>query len=215
MSRLRAQIAVAFLLCAGASAPALNPPTPLTPLILNGSGLSGAASALAAPGQSASAQSAPPDGAAQATATMQTFTSADGRFSVLLPGTPKQETQQVSLQGGGASTLYEFSVDLENDNVTYMVMYNDYPANYANEAPQTTLARTRDGAAKDKTLTSDTAIDLNGVPGRAFTLTDKDGWLYSVHQFLNGKRLYQLIEVNSKDHPATLTDQFMNSFRMF
>jgi hypothetical protein len=145
---------------------------------------------------------------------MQTFTAADGRFSVLLPGTPKQESQTIDLKGGGTTTLYQFWVELENNNVTYMVMYNDYTGDYANGAPQTTLATTRDGAVNGKTLTSDVEINLNGVPGRAFTATDSTGYNYSVHQFLAGKRLYQLIVVGNKDHPATLTDQFMNSFRI-
>ncbi len=157
--------------------------------------------------------SAPPE-ATQATAAMQTFTSADGRFSVLLPGTPKQQSQQIALRGGASSTLYQFWVDLEDGSVTYMVMYNDYPSNYANDGAANVLARTRDGAANGKTLTSDVAINLNGVPGRAFTITDNDGWNYAVHQFFDGKRLYQLIVVFGKDHPATLTGQFMSSFRI-
>jgi hypothetical protein len=143
---------------------------------------------------------------------MQPYTSNDGRFTVQFPaGTIKQDTQPVTLQGSDSSTLYEFWVELEDNNVSYMVMYNDYPPNYANDSAANVLVRTRDGAVKDKTLTSDTAINLNGVPGRAFTCSD-DKWNYSVHQFLKGKRLYQLIVVSGKDHPATLTDQFMNSF---
>jgi len=58
-------------------------------------------------------------------------------------------------------------------------------------------------------------IDLNWVRGRAFTPVGKDGQSFSVHQFLNGKRFCQLIVVNRRDHPATLADQFMNSFRIF
>jgi hypothetical protein len=145
---------------------------------------------------------------------MQTFNSTDGRFSVLLPGTPQQDSQTINLKGGGTTTLYQYWVEIDNNTITYMVMYNDYSAEYANGNAQAVLATTRDGAVKGKTLTSDVEFDLNGVPGRAFTASDDNGWNYSVHQFLNGKRLYQLIAVGTKDHPATLTDQFMNSFRM-
>jgi len=142
------------------------------------------------------------------------YNSTDGRFGVTFPGgTVKQDTEQVSLQGSDSSTLYEFWVELDGGNVSYMVMYNDYPSNYANDGAANVLGRTRDGAVKGKTLTSDVAIDLNGVPGRAFTCHD-DKWNYSVHQFLNGKRLYQLIVVSNTDHPATATDEFMNSFRI-
>ncbi|MGB9406206.1 MAG: hypothetical protein WCA89_01655 [Terracidiphilus sp.] len=144
---------------------------------------------------------------------MQPFTSTDGRFSILFPGIPKQDSQTVQLKGGGSTTLYQFWVELDNNNVSYMFMYNDYSSDYANDAPQTVLASVRDGSVNGKTLTSDVAIDLNGVPGRAFTATDSN-YNYAVHDFLAGKRLYQLIVVSSKDHPATLTDQFMNSFRI-
>lgn len=145
---------------------------------------------------------------------MQSFTSNEGRFTVQFPGTTKRDTAAVPLQGSDASTLYEFWVELDDNSVSYMVMYNDYPEGYATGAPQDILATVRDGSLKNKTLTSDEEISLNGVPGRAFVASDKDGWIYTVHQFLSGKRLYQLLVVCNKDHPATLTSQFMNSFRI-
>lgn len=159
-----------------------------------------------------STQSAVP--APPAVTGMLSFTSAEGRFSAELPGTPQQAAKPLTLQGGGASTLHQFWVDLDNDNVTYMVIYNDYPADYASASPQELLQTMRDGVVREKTLTSDVPMELFGVPGRAFTALDKDGWQYAVHQFLNGTRLYQLIVVNSKDHPAARTEQFMNSFRI-
>ncbi|HEV2132722.1 MAG TPA: hypothetical protein VGR47_00530 [Terracidiphilus sp.] len=145
---------------------------------------------------------------------MQPFTSAEGRFSIDLPGTPQQSAKPLALQGGGASTLHQFWVDIENDNITYMVIYNDYPPDYATASPEELLQTMRDGVVRDKKLTSDVPIDLYSTPGRAFTALDKDGWQYAVHQFLDGSRLYQLIVVNNKDHPAARTEQFLNSFRI-
>lgn len=163
--------------------------------------------------QQAVPSTTPPADATQATTTMQPFTSSDGRFSVLMPGSPKQESEQIAHKDGGSWTLYEFTVSLENDYVVYMITYSDYDCAIGD--PQTCLAQVRDGAVSGKTLTSDVAIDLNGVPGRAYTVTDKDGWNYTIHSLLSGKRLYQLIVTSSKDHPATLTEQFLNSFRIF
>jgi hypothetical protein len=145
----------------------------------------------------------------------QSFSSPAGRFSALFAGTPKQDSQTIQLKGGGSTTLYQFWVELENNNISYMIMYNDYTADYANGDPQSVLVTTRDGAVSGKTLLSDAVINLNGVPGRAFTATDPNGWNYTVHQFLKGKRLYQLIVVSTAAHPATLTDQFMSSFSMW
>lgn len=175
----------------------------------------GATAAIAAvpPQQEAKTASAAPS-ASQAADSMQPFTSAEGRFSVDLPGAPQQVAKPLALQGGGASTLHQFWVDIDNDNITYMVIYNDYPADYATAAPEELLETMRDGVVRDKRLTSDVPIDLYGTPGRAFTAIDKDGWQYAVHQFLDGSRLYQLIVVNSKGHPAATTEHFLNSFRI-
>lgn len=145
---------------------------------------------------------------------MQPYSSSDGRFSVQFPGTEvKHDTQSISLQGSDTSTLYEFWTESADQNVSYMVMYNDYPAQYANDSSDAVLARTRDGATKGKTLVSDMAISLNGVPGREFTAKD-DNWNFTVRQFINGKRLYQLIVVSKPTAPATQTSDFLNSFKI-
>lgn len=167
--------------------------------------------AVPAPRQAAAAT---PAAASSPDTVMQPFTSAEGRFSIDLPGTPQQSAKPLSLQGGGASTLHQFWVDIDNDNITYMVIYNDYPPDYATASPEELLQTMRDGVVRDKKLTSDVPIDLYSTPGRAFTALDKDGWQYAVHQFLDGSRLYQLIVVNNKDHPAARTEQFLNSFRI-
>ena len=177
-------------------------------------------------------------GQSASTAPMQFFTSSEGHFSVMMPGTPVQNTEQAKLSGDASIDIHEFTISLANDNISYLVMYNDYPAGYAEDAPEAVLARTRDGAVKTKTLNSDQAIELpvsaapdsanakdagdQGrptasavVPGRAFTSTDSDGYFYSVRQYLRGKRLYQLIVVANKGYTASQTDEFMNSFKIF
>jgi hypothetical protein len=145
---------------------------------------------------------------------MQPYTSTDGRFTVNFPQAEvKQDSSTVTLQGTDTTTLHQFSVELANGQVSYMVMYNDYPAGYATGDPQTVLAATRDGALDKKTLLSDTVISLNGVPGREFTAKD-DTWNYTVRQYLQGQRLYQLIVVSSSASPATQTSDFMTSFKV-
>ncbi|MGH9591142.1 MAG: hypothetical protein ACRD25_12160, partial [Terracidiphilus sp.] len=141
-----------------------------------------AANAQAAPAEQQGAPSAQPVVPALPAVTgMQAFSSAAGRFSVELPGAPKASAKPLTLQGGGASTLHQFWVDIDSDNITYMVIYNDYPADYASASPQELLQTMRDGIVRDKTLTSDVPMELFGVPGRAFTAMDKDGWQYAVH----------------------------------
>ncbi len=145
---------------------------------------------------------------------MHPYTSTDGRFTVdFPPGEVKLNAETLSFKDGTKGTIYEFSVELAGGNISYMVMYNDYSATQANGDPQTVLANTRDGAVAGKTLLSDMAISLNGVPGREFTAKD-DTWNYTVRQYLSGKRLYQLIVVSNNDHPATQISQFLDSFKI-
>jgi len=145
---------------------------------------------------------------------LQPYTSTDGRFTVSFPQAEvKQDTEQAKFKDGGSTPLYEFWVEVDGGNVSYMVMYNDYPADYANDGADAVLARTRNGAVGSKTLLSDMAINLNGVPGREFTVKD-DKWNFTVRQFLSGKRLYQLIVVSNPDHPAAQTSDFLNSFKI-
>ncbi len=145
---------------------------------------------------------------------MQPYTSTDGRFTVNFPqGSVSQSTDPITFKDGTSGTMNEFSVEENGGNVAYMVMYNDYRADQANGDPQTVLANTRDGAVSGKTLLSDMAISLNGVPGREFTAKD-DKWNYTVRQFISGKRLYQLIIVSNPDNPATQISDFLNSFKI-
>lgn len=145
---------------------------------------------------------------------MHQFLSPDGRCSLMMPGIPQYQSEQVPLKTGENVQMNEYYIELENKNVSYMLMYNDYPPDVANLTADVMLERFRDGAVSGKTLLTDEAINLNGVPGRAFTSRDKDGWLYDVHQFFVNKRLYQLIIVTNKDYTATYRDAFMNSFQI-
>jgi hypothetical protein len=152
---------------------------------------------------------------AQTTASpMQEFKGPDGHFSIMIPGTPSYESQDVPLQGGAKAQMNEWYVETDNHNISYMLMYNDYPPAYANGAPADMLIKFRDGATADKTLLSDAPISLGNVAGRAFTTKDKDGWLYDVHHFFLNKRLYQLIIVTAPGYTAQYRDAFMNSFKI-
>ena len=65
-----------------------------------------------------------------------------------------------------------------------------------------------------KTLLTDAVIDLDGIPGRSYAIIDSKGYKYSIHEFMDGTRFYQLSVITPKGYTATQTDQFMNSFRI-
>lgn len=141
------------------------------------------------------------------------YTSAAGRFTINFPpGNVEPSTQQVPA-GGASLTQYIFAVEADNGGTAYMASYVDYSA--ALSDGMAALERSRDGFAQAVkcTVTSDMAFDLNGVPGRAFTCANSD-FHFSAHAFVQGNRLYQILVVSKPDHPATYSDEFLNSFRI-
>jgi predicted Zn-dependent protease len=95
----------------------------------------------------------------------------------------------------------------------YVVIYEDFPPSYTKGAPQDFLAARRDTFMKGKTLLSDKAIDLNGIPGREYKASD-DQQNYTVRLFLQGSRLYTLFVVSPKGATATQASQFLDSFKI-
>jgi hypothetical protein len=150
---------------------------------------------------------------AAADPSLQRFVSPEGRFSVLMPGTPTSQVVPVPLGPGKTANLFEFSVALENGDVRYLVTYNDYAPDMSVGSPEATLEAYRNGIAIGKTLLSDKAIALNGVPGRAFTAQSLDGH-YDVQAYYTGNRLYVLIVITKADHRASDRDAFMDSFQI-
>jgi hypothetical protein len=123
-------------------------------------------------------------------------------------------SEDIHLKNDETTVLHEFSASTDNDNASYIVMYNDYAPDVVSDGAQAVLQRTEGGAVAGKTRLSDEVIDLHGVPGRAYTAVDSDGYNYSVHEFLAGTRFYQLIVTTSKDHTASHLDEFMSSFNI-
>jgi hypothetical protein len=144
----------------------------------------------------------------------QPYTSEAGRYSVQFPGTPTESSSEISLGTSGTTTLYQALLD--QGSVSYLVAWCDYPAGYLDSDPQTALAGFRDNLVKAEkgTLTSDDAIDLNGVPARAFVITGQDGSTFSVHDVLSGQRLYQVVVTAGSGSTAAGADDFLNSFRV-
>ena len=131
--------------------------------------------------------------AASAQTEMKEYVSAEGRFRVLMPGTPTIETQNVTYADSNASaTMYMASVDL-GDDATYAVSYYDYPPGVANGTPEQILAQARDASISGKTLVWDVPIALGRVPGRAYRAVLGDGNVMEFRIYLVGQRLYSMV----------------------
>ena len=149
---------------------------------------------------------------------LKQFVSQHGRFSVLMPGTPIADSEPVRLEDGGTITIHSFVVALNNDNVTYTVTYSALQLEQKTFSPQAFLERSRDAVVSTlgagARLLSDSAIDLDGAPGRAFAVQKGDDIGVAQRVYVVNDRLYQLIVGASNGHRAANRDAFLNSFRI-
>jgi hypothetical protein len=142
---------------------------------------------------------------------LQPFTSTAGGFSISMPGTPKETVQNVD-SAAGPLKLHQFLV--EDGNIAYIVMYNDYPRVPDNQ--DVFFNNVRDGGmnAVKGTLKKEKVISRQGYPGRAFDIETSDTLLLQ-DVYLVGKRLYQVIlGVPKTDSMPSQTNQFFGSFKL-
>jgi len=125
------------------------------------------------------------------------FTSAEGKFKAMMPGTPKEKTRTV---GGIAFESYT----VEQQNGAYLAAFADLPIpdGESEEQTQTRLDGSRDGMVQaiGGTLTSSSKITLKGKqPGREIlaSLPDNKG-IVRARVYMVGKRLYQVQAIGTK-----------------
>lgn len=151
----------------------------------------------------------------------QTFESAEGRFSIQFPGTPKVGIEPTD--PAGQVVLHKASLTTKAE---YGVIYADYPMKIEGTAAAKQVLD--DGAkgavnAVSSELLSISEISLSGNPGRTLKERMKDGAIMQARMFLVGQRLYQIAvtvpprEVSKADE-VTLYEQaatkFLDSFKL-
>lgn len=146
------------------------------------------------------------------------FSDQNGKFSVMTPVSLKETVQAVDTAVG--------SVDIhlfigEKGNSAYMVGYSDYPAEIIEQSdPAAMLDGARDGAVSNisGTLISETAITLDGNPGRELVITakvdDSDADV-KARIYMVGNRLYQVLVIGVKGEVTPEdADAFLQSFKL-
>ena len=148
---------------------------------------------------------------------LQSVESAEGHFTVRMPGTVQRGQKLIDLKDGKTKTEYRFFSVLENGHIAYGLTYSDGPSQAAAGKEQDVLQKVRDSvfsALSGKTLQADSSIVLEGVPGRAFTILRANGATYAARVFLKGPRLYQLVVSSDSGYTADRTKEFMESFQI-
>ena len=146
------------------------------------------------------------------------FTSPDGRFTVLMPGTPKLmvQTQKTYM---GEIDLQVFVAQPPKQEVAYLVAYNDFPYNYGQMVnPQEILKNTQYMALKttqSRLISQRDIRSSNGHPGREIVYINSGGKITKNRMYFADGRLYQVVAITTKKQEKTLSKTitgYLNSF---
>ena len=131
------------------------------------------------------------------------FHSEKGRFTIQIPGKPEEKSQEID-SGTGKTHLYMVTVEINKD-LAFLVTYNDYEKEIADEDPQTVLKRVRDGnAGEDGKLLEDKEgkFSIANIPSRSLLIQKGD--LFMRNEVILAKnRLYQIMMVSTKKEDVT------------
>ncbi|HUJ19713.1 MAG TPA: hypothetical protein VL197_17125 [Nitrospirota bacterium] len=128
------------------------------------------------------------------------FSSPEGNFSILMPGTPAQEKKQVST-AAGLLDMHMFSREVRN-RTAYIVIYTDYPDAITRVSPDKVLDGGRDGAvanSKGKLLSEQYLFLEGGHSGREITVEVPEKGMLKVRAYLVRQRLYQIMLIAPKE----------------
>jgi hypothetical protein len=154
---------------------------------------------------------------AQAQSIWKPFSSQDGGFRVLMPGTPTQE-KRTTKTNFGSLPVNVFSVIRENE-AGYLVSYLDFPRDIALNSRELnqSLSAIASGFAQGSggKLVSQRNIRLGNFPGREIRLQFEQGVIGRGRLYLINKRMYVVMAITNKERYLTKSiEGFLNSFQL-
>jgi hypothetical protein len=153
----------------------------------------------------------------QAEAQLKELVGPDGHFSTMMPGTPQYESSAVAMDDGtGTVQMNSFTLEFDNGNVAYILIYSDFPSDRADQPASEVLQGAKAAGVKSAggSLLSENTIRLGDATGLAFTVHTPDGSFIESHMYYVNGRLYQLMTLAAAGYTATFRDAFMNSFKI-
>jgi hypothetical protein len=155
--------------------------------------------------------------AAQVSGEWIKYTSAEGRFSVSMPGQPKLSTQESTAANG--EKLRQFIAASGDGNGGFMAAYFDYRSDMT-----FSLDKARDGMVSNlhATVLGEDQISLGGSPGKQLKILAKvdtgDEFLDRARMYDVNRRVYilQCIFPKAEDNPAIIDkcEKFFDSFKV-
>lgn len=149
------------------------------------------------------------------------FISEEGRFSVLLPGVPKEVVREIDSPYGKSQGHY-FNLQTFAD---FGFAYTQFPVTVeATDAAKKLLDRARDGlvAGLKGKLLEDKEISLDGHPGRFIRAELASGETYRHKVFVVGSRSYQAVFISmdkdatsaARNHHEAAAKKFLDSLKL-
>ncbi|MEH2359148.1 hypothetical protein [Nostoc sp.] len=148
------------------------------------------------------------------------FTAPDGRFTILMPGSPNRNTQYQKTYMGEIN-LKIFVAQPPKQQVAYVVAYNDFPYSYGQMAdPQAVLNNARDMAlktTKSHLISQRNIRSSNNHPGKEIEYINSGGKITKSRMYVAEGRLYQVMAITTKKQQKTLAKTitgYLNSFHV-
>ncbi|MBN3938556.1 hypothetical protein [Nostoc sp. NMS9] len=148
------------------------------------------------------------------------FTAPDGRFSILMPGSPSRNTEFQKTYMGEI-TLEIFVAQPPKQQVAYIVAYNDFPYSYGQMAdPQVVLNNARDMAlktTKSNLISQRNIRSSNNHPGKEIQYINSGGKITISRMYVAEGRLYQVMAIATKKQQKALAKTitgYLNSFNV-
>jgi hypothetical protein len=147
----------------------------------------------------------------------KTYSSKEGGFSVLIPGKPQEQTQQVKAPDGKLTVHLVVSA-LDRDRVVF-VSYSDVPAKAIEGKQEAFLDGTVKGnvnSLKGKLVTEKKIeVGKKKRPGREILLELTEKKQYRSRIVLAGNRLFQVVALGSEGFvKGKEVEQYLNSFKL-
>jgi hypothetical protein len=150
----------------------------------------------------------------------RTFTSPDGRFTVLMPGIPRRKTQ-IQKTYMGKIKLEIFLAQPLKQEVAYLVTYNEFPYSYVQmNSPEQIMDEAQYvelTATKSRLLNRRNIRSSNFQPGREIEYVNVIGKITKTRMFVAHGRLYKVMAIVSKKQHDTLNKTitgYLNSFQL-
>jgi TonB family protein len=150
------------------------------------------------------------------------FTSAEGRFTVSMPGEPKVSTQRLAPPNENVS----MRTHIAETEAEYGVAYAEFPEQVeGTERAEALLAGARDAGVRGVggRLLEDGEEPFDGHPGRVYSFEFAGGYHMRCRSFVVGRRLYMVTastygakapDEQSRRASEAAADRFMDSFRL-